>query len=256
MWCTIKNPPNPVLLISSRPNGVREEKLFTPLHPTNQDNDDTLTICFFRSRRDVRFSKKATPPSVPWLPPLCLPLFAIRQPTNLTNGKKNKKTGIKAKTYNHCDVHSVHSKNAKPISQNKKITLVPLFFFKSFNKCVYHSSWLARRVHEDSFLAAHINERDGCPCVSLATQHPHQPGQPRQDAGGNAGLLYRQWRQRSEEVTRPAARSRPPARPLADWRPLNAVQCVTFRAFFYCKACHDDITDPKRIKKCGCKRRE
>ncbi|KAM8858873.1 calcium-activated potassium channel subunit alpha-1a isoform 8-T8 [Spinachia spinachia] len=26
------------------------------------------------------------------------------------------------------------------------------------------------------------------------------------------------------------------------------------RAFFYCKACHDDITDPKRIKKCGCKR--
>ncbi|KAM9559657.1 calcium-activated potassium channel subunit alpha-1a isoform 8-T8 [Salvelinus alpinus] len=28
------------------------------------------------------------------------------------------------------------------------------------------------------------------------------------------------------------------------------------RAFFYCKACHDDITDPKRIKKCGCKRPE
>uniref|UniRef100_A0A4W4EW72 Calcium-activated potassium channel subunit alpha-1 n=1 Tax=Electrophorus electricus TaxID=8005 RepID=A0A4W4EW72_ELEEL len=28
------------------------------------------------------------------------------------------------------------------------------------------------------------------------------------------------------------------------------------RAFFYCKACHDDITDPKRIKKCGCKRVE
>uniref|UniRef100_A0A8C2DXB6 Calcium-activated potassium channel subunit alpha-1 n=1 Tax=Cyprinus carpio TaxID=7962 RepID=A0A8C2DXB6_CYPCA len=26
------------------------------------------------------------------------------------------------------------------------------------------------------------------------------------------------------------------------------------RALFYCKACHDDITDPKRIKKCGCKR--
>uniref|UniRef100_A0A8C5H2N5 Calcium-activated potassium channel subunit alpha-1 n=1 Tax=Gouania willdenowi TaxID=441366 RepID=A0A8C5H2N5_GOUWI len=26
------------------------------------------------------------------------------------------------------------------------------------------------------------------------------------------------------------------------------------RAFFYCKACHDDISDPKRIKKCGCKR--
>nr|XP_043901560.1 calcium-activated potassium channel subunit alpha-1 isoform X31 [Solea senegalensis] len=26
------------------------------------------------------------------------------------------------------------------------------------------------------------------------------------------------------------------------------------RAFYYCKACHDDITDPKRIKKCGCKR--
>uniref|UniRef100_H3CT88 Calcium-activated potassium channel subunit alpha-1 n=1 Tax=Tetraodon nigroviridis TaxID=99883 RepID=H3CT88_TETNG len=24
--------------------------------------------------------------------------------------------------------------------------------------------------------------------------------------------------------------------------------------FYYCKACHDDITDPKRIKKCGCKR--
>uniref|UniRef100_A0A672GBW3 Calcium-activated potassium channel subunit alpha-1 n=1 Tax=Salarias fasciatus TaxID=181472 RepID=A0A672GBW3_SALFA len=24
------------------------------------------------------------------------------------------------------------------------------------------------------------------------------------------------------------------------------------RALFYCKACHDDITDPKRIKKCGC----
>uniref|UniRef100_A0A7N9AZ65 Potassium large conductance calcium-activated channel, subfamily M, alpha member 1a n=1 Tax=Mastacembelus armatus TaxID=205130 RepID=A0A7N9AZ65_9TELE len=31
---------------------------------------------------------------------------------------------------------------------------------------------------------------------------------------------------------------------------------ITFRAFFYCKACHDDITDPKRIKKCGCKRLE
>ncbi|XP_054898502.1 calcium-activated potassium channel subunit alpha-1-like isoform X16 [Poeciliopsis prolifica] len=26
------------------------------------------------------------------------------------------------------------------------------------------------------------------------------------------------------------------------------------RALFYCKACHDDITDPKRIKKCGCKK--
>ncbi|XP_072347702.1 calcium-activated potassium channel subunit alpha-1a isoform X7 [Scyliorhinus torazame] len=26
------------------------------------------------------------------------------------------------------------------------------------------------------------------------------------------------------------------------------------RAFFYCKSCHDDITDTKRIKKCGCKR--
>lgn len=26
------------------------------------------------------------------------------------------------------------------------------------------------------------------------------------------------------------------------------------RAFFYCKSCHDDITDPKRIKKCACKR--
>ncbi|XP_016123862.1 calcium-activated potassium channel subunit alpha-1 isoform X2 [Sinocyclocheilus grahami] len=26
------------------------------------------------------------------------------------------------------------------------------------------------------------------------------------------------------------------------------------RAFFYCKSCHDDISDPKRIKKCGCKR--
>ncbi|XP_053306470.1 calcium-activated potassium channel subunit alpha-1 isoform X14 [Spea bombifrons] len=28
------------------------------------------------------------------------------------------------------------------------------------------------------------------------------------------------------------------------------------RAYFYCKACHDDITDPKRIKKCACKRLE
>ncbi|KAM3834787.1 LOW QUALITY PROTEIN: calcium-activated potassium channel subunit alpha-1 [Vipera latastei] len=28
------------------------------------------------------------------------------------------------------------------------------------------------------------------------------------------------------------------------------------RAYFYCKACHDDISDPKRIKKCGCKRLE
>ncbi|KAJ0016230.1 hypothetical protein NQD34_014520 [Periophthalmus magnuspinnatus] len=28
------------------------------------------------------------------------------------------------------------------------------------------------------------------------------------------------------------------------------------RALFYCKACHDDITDPKRIKKCGCKKIE
>nr|XP_043869546.1 calcium-activated potassium channel subunit alpha-1 isoform X7 [Solea senegalensis] len=26
------------------------------------------------------------------------------------------------------------------------------------------------------------------------------------------------------------------------------------RALFYCKSCHDDITDPKRIKKCGCKK--
>ncbi|XP_024913485.1 calcium-activated potassium channel subunit alpha-1 isoform X6 [Cynoglossus semilaevis] len=26
------------------------------------------------------------------------------------------------------------------------------------------------------------------------------------------------------------------------------------RALFYCKACHDDITDPKRIKKCACKK--
>lgn len=29
---------------------------------------------------------------------------------------------------------------------------------------------------------------------------------------------------------------------------------LSIRALFYCKACHDDITDPKRIKKCGCKR--
>uniref|UniRef100_A0A4W4HM64 BK channel n=1 Tax=Electrophorus electricus TaxID=8005 RepID=A0A4W4HM64_ELEEL len=28
------------------------------------------------------------------------------------------------------------------------------------------------------------------------------------------------------------------------------------RASVYCKACHDDITDPKLIKKCGCKRRK
>ncbi|XP_077959561.1 disks large homolog 5 [Gasterosteus aculeatus] len=28
------------------------------------------------------------------------------------------------------------------------------------------------------------------------------------------------------------------------------------RALFYCKACHDDISDPKRIKKCGCKKFE
>ncbi|XP_075999690.1 calcium-activated potassium channel subunit alpha-1-like isoform X2 [Genypterus blacodes] len=28
------------------------------------------------------------------------------------------------------------------------------------------------------------------------------------------------------------------------------------RALFYCKSCHDDITDPKRIKKCGCKKFE
>ncbi|XP_008312727.1 calcium-activated potassium channel subunit alpha-1 isoform X9 [Cynoglossus semilaevis] len=28
------------------------------------------------------------------------------------------------------------------------------------------------------------------------------------------------------------------------------------RALFYCKACHDDITDPKRIKKCACKKFE
>uniref|UniRef100_A0A671L9C6 Calcium-activated potassium channel subunit alpha-1 n=1 Tax=Sinocyclocheilus anshuiensis TaxID=1608454 RepID=A0A671L9C6_9TELE len=28
----------------------------------------------------------------------------------------------------------------------------------------------------------------------------------------------------------------------------------SIRALFYCKTCHDDITDPKRIKKCGCKR--
>ncbi|XP_069373920.1 calcium-activated potassium channel subunit alpha-1-like isoform X11 [Paralichthys olivaceus] len=26
------------------------------------------------------------------------------------------------------------------------------------------------------------------------------------------------------------------------------------RALFYCKSCHDDISDPKRIKKCGCKK--
>ncbi|XP_061666066.1 calcium-activated potassium channel subunit alpha-1-like isoform X2 [Syngnathoides biaculeatus] len=26
------------------------------------------------------------------------------------------------------------------------------------------------------------------------------------------------------------------------------------RALFYCKACHDDVTDPKRIKKCACKK--
>uniref|UniRef100_A0A671L9H9 Calcium-activated potassium channel subunit alpha-1 n=1 Tax=Sinocyclocheilus anshuiensis TaxID=1608454 RepID=A0A671L9H9_9TELE len=30
----------------------------------------------------------------------------------------------------------------------------------------------------------------------------------------------------------------------------------SIRALFYCKTCHDDITDPKRIKKCGCKRME
>uniref|UniRef100_A0A3P8PU01 BK channel n=1 Tax=Astatotilapia calliptera TaxID=8154 RepID=A0A3P8PU01_ASTCA len=33
-------------------------------------------------------------------------------------------------------------------------------------------------------------------------------------------------------------------------------QVLFAASFFYCKACHDDITDPKRIKKCGCKRLE
>lgn len=35
-----------------------------------------------------------------------------------------------------------------------------------------------------------VNEHDVS--MSLTIQHPHQPGQPRQDAGRNAGILYRQ----------------------------------------------------------------
>lgn len=42
------------------------------------------------------------------------------------------------------------------------------------------------------------NERDVS--MSLITQHPYQPGKPCQDAGGNTGILYCQWCQRSEEV--------------------------------------------------------
>nr|KAF6425079.1 potassium calcium-activated channel subfamily M alpha 1 [Molossus molossus] len=38
--------------------------------------------------------------------------------------------------------------------------------------------------------------------------------------------------------------------------PSQDAELVLTTAFFYCKACHDDITDPKRIKKCGCKRLE
>lgn len=106
---------------------------------------------------------------------------------------------------------------------NKRIT-------RLFKSCVYHSSWLARRVHEDTFWP-HINERDGCPCVSLATQHPHQPGQPRENAGGNSGLLYRQWRQRSEEVIRPAATLTACRALRADWRLLNAVHASLLEHF-------------------------
>lgn len=64
--------------------------------------------------------------------------------------------------------------------------------------CVYHSSWLACCGCE---LRAGRKLMSMICLFSLITQHPHQPGQPRQDAGGNAGILYRQWCQRSEEVT-------------------------------------------------------
>lgn len=120
---------------------------------------------------------------------------------------------------------------------------------------MYHSSWLAKLCAWTES-CPEINER--YVSISFITQHPHQPGQPRQDARGNTGILYCQWRQRSEEVILPSrtATGHLLRKVEMDFLSVKHCHCVAFRAFFYCKACHDDITDPKRIKKCGCKRRE
>lgn len=64
---------------------------------------------------------------------------------------------------------------------------------------MYHSSWLASCVHEQVWRRrANLHTVS----ISLNTQHPHQPGKPRQNAGGNTGILYSQWCQRSKEVIR------------------------------------------------------
>lgn len=118
-------------------------------------------------------------------------------------------------------------------------------------ECVYHSSWLACCVTELCVVRRLMSTL--CPPLWF-NQHPHQPGKPRQDAGGNTGIFYCQWCQRSEEVTMLLWSDEV-------WSQIGRIYVTMyaacpFRAFFYCKACHDDITDPKRIKKCGCKRRE
>lgn len=110
--------------------------------------------------------------------------------------------------------------------------------------------------------------------ASEPSQHLDQPWKPCEDAGGDAGLFHCQWRQRSEKVIK---RSQEASQFLCgikerkrvwskSWglnpkkeRKSNAIlrcnSCFLLnRALFYCKACHDDITDPKRIKKCGCKK--
>lgn len=119
--------------------------------------------------------------------------------------------------------------------------------------------------------------------LSESRQHPDKPRKPCENAGGDPGLLHRQWRQRSKKVMKrilsessdvhtveqlilqikkiekhsdqtSAAKTQTLENRII--RPHSDVDLLLLlnRALFYCKACHDDITDPKRIKKCGCKK--
>lgn len=81
----------------------------------------------------------------------------------------------------------------------------------------------------------------------------------RQDPGQHTRILYRPECWRSEEVRivhlfgQLAATHAPLLISAAVWKDLINNSPFLCRAWFFCKACHDDIKDETLIKKCKCK---
>lgn len=102
-----------------------------------------------------------------------------------------------------------YREQSKPSSQNLNVDRVLRVMQKSKSRKAHSRSyWRLEQVCVPFLLISmlfawveccpDVNERDVS--MSLITQHPYQPGKPCQDAGGDTGILYCQWCQRSEEV--------------------------------------------------------